>query len=160
MDQCQRLREYSQCIATIREFEARIADREEAVAMAVDRCIAAGWLADILSKNKAEVIALFLTEYDEQAQRELDRAEAREEGLEEGRAEGRAEGRVDGDCMRLIRQLRKKLQKEISAEDAAEMLEESPELVQKIYDVLKNHPEWTDEEIYENGRAYIWDFLS
>jgi len=66
------------------------------VSRAVDRCIADGLLADILSKNKAEVVALFLTEYDEQAQRELDREEAREEGL----AEGLAEGRVQRDCQK------------------------------------------------------------
>lgn len=156
MNQCQRLREYSQCIATIREYESKIADREEAVTKAVDQCIAEGFLADILSKNKAEVIALFLTEYDEQAQRELDRAEAREEGLAEGREEGLAEGREQGAWIKLICLVRKKVIKGIPAMDAADMLEEPLELIRQIYDVVQSHPDWTEEEIYENSRTTMF----
>lgn len=148
MDQCQRLREYSRCVALIREYEAAIPDREEAVSRAVDQCIADGLLADILLKNKAEVIALFLTEYDEQAQRELDREEAREEGI--------AEGLEKGEMLRLIRTVKKKAAKGIAAEDTAEMLEEAPELIQNIYDLIRAYPEWTEEEIYENGKHKIF----
>lgn len=147
MVQCRRLQEYSQCIAVIREYEAKIADRQEAVAKAVDKCIAKGLLSDILSKNRAEVISLFLTEYDEQAQRELDRAEAREDGWNEGRKAGMKEGREKG----IIQLVRKKALKGISVQDTAEMLEESEELIQTIYDAIRNHPDWTDDEIYENS---------
>ncbi len=138
MEHCRRLGEYSQCIATIREYEKQFENREEAVKKAVDQCIAEGLLADILLKNKAEVIALFLTEYDEQAQRELDREEAREEGRERGK------------YIKVILNARKKLQKGISVEEAADMLEESPELIQHIYDVLQQHPDWSEDEVYDH----------
>lgn len=167
MVQCRRLQEYSQCIAVIREYEAKIADRQEAVAKAVDKCIAEGLLADILSKNRAEVISLFLTEYDEQAQRELDRAEAREDGWNEGREAGMKagmeagmeagmkagmeEGMKAGRAKGFIHLVRKKALKGISVQDTAEMLEEPEELIQTIYDAIRNHPEWTEDEIYENS---------
>lgn len=168
MDQCQRLREYSQCIATIREYETMISNREEAVSRAVDQCIADGVLADILAKNKAEVIAMFLTEYDEQAQRELDREEAREEGLAEGLEEGLAKGLAEGlakglakgmakgEALSLIRVVKKKVLKGISAGDTAEMLEESPELIQRIYDVILKHSDWTEDEVYEREKDHIF----
>ena len=80
---------------------------------------------------------MFLTEYDEQAQRELDRAEAWEEGHEEGQ------------WIKLICLARKKAGKGISVEEAAEMLEESPELIGNIFKAIREHPDWTDVELYE-----------
>ena len=145
MEHCKLLREYSQCIATIREYGKTYADREEGVSKAVDRCIAEGMLADILSKNKAEVITLFLTEFDEQAYRRLERKEAREEGWKEGWDEGLEKGLE----LSIIRMARKKLQKGISAEETADMLEQSPELIRRVYDAFRNHPDGTDEEISE-----------
>jgi len=158
MEHCKRLREYSQCIATIREYGKIYEDREEGVAKAVDRCIAEGMLADILSKNKAEVITLFLTEFDEQAYRRMMRKEAwedgheegREEGLEEGRKEGRKEGREAGSMLRIVQIAGKKFRKGISAEDAADMLEESPEWIRKLYEAFREHPDWSEEEIYKS----------
>lgn len=138
MDQCQRLQDYSRCIALIREYEAAIPDRKEAVERAVDQCIEDGVLADILLKNKAEVMALFLTEYDEKLQRELDREEAREEG------------QAEGEALRLIRIVKKKIIKGFSAEETAEMVEEAPEFIERIYSVIREHPDWTESEIYEN----------
>lgn len=76
-----------------------------------------------------------------------------QESLEAGKAQGleigRAEGRAEGELRRLILQVRKKYDKGISAEETAEMLEETPVLVTKIMDILKESPELTDEEIYE-----------
>jgi len=141
MEHCKRLQEYAQCIAIIREYGKAYADPKEGVAKAVDRCIAEGFLADILSKNKAEVITLFLTEFDEQAYRRLERKEAREEGWEEGLEKGLE--------LSIIRIARKKLQKGISAEETADMLEQSPELIRRVYDAFRNHPDGTDEEISE-----------
>lgn len=138
MEQCQRLREYSQCIATIREYEARISDREEAMARAVDQCIEEGLLADILSKNKAEVVAMFLTEYDAEKQRRLDRLDAREEGL------------IAGQGQKLVRIVRKMVLKGRSAEDIVELLEEPMKEVQNICDAVQSHPQWTEEEVFNH----------
>lgn len=144
MDECQRLREYAQCIATIRSYEADAEDRETAIAEAVNQCIAQGFLADILSKNKSEVIALFLTEYDEQAQRELDREEAR------------AEGQTEGLHISLIRLIQKKLRKNLSAEDIAELVEEPLELVRQICRAIMEHPDWTAEELYDQEKERLF----
>jgi len=145
MEHCKRLQEYSQCIATIREYGKTYADREEGVTKAVDRCIEKGWLADILSKNKAEVITLFLTEFDEQAYHKMERKEAREDGWKDGLKEGLKKG----GGFRIVHIARIKFQKGTSAEDTADILEESPEWIQKLYEAFREHPDWTEEEIYE-----------
>ena len=72
-----------------------------------------------------------------------------QESLEAGKAQGLEIGRAEGELRRLILQVRKKYDKGISAEETAEMLEETPVLVTKIMDILKESPELTDEEIYE-----------
>ncbi len=102
-----------------------------------------------MSKNKSEVVALFLTEYDEQAQRELDREEAREDGLTEGRTEGK--------CLHLIRIAKIKAEKGIPAKDTAEMLEEPVELIGKLYEMIREHPDWSEEMIYEKGKDKIME---
>ena len=85
--------------------------------------------------------------------REEGLAEGRVEGLAEGRveglAEGRAEGRAEGDMRRLISQVRKKSEKGISSEVAADMLEESPEMIERIMNLIQNYPTMDDKQIYD-----------
>ena len=73
---------------------------EAAVKRAVDECISEGILEDFFRKNKAEVIAMSIFEYDEKEVidyiREEERAIGREEGKEEGKKEGREEGKKEG----------------------------------------------------------------
>lgn len=52
---------------------------------AVDYCIREGILAEFLSKNRAEAIAVSIYEYDEERHMKT----VRQEGKEEGRIEGR-----------------------------------------------------------------------
>ncbi len=139
MDQCKRLGEYARCIALIRQYEEESRDREEAVMRAVDQCIAEGLLSDILKKNRAEVMALFLTEYDEQKHLKLERAEAREEGRSEGR------------YISLIGLVRKKTKRGMNEQEIADFLEESPQLIRRICDAVREHPDWTDVKLYEEG---------
>ena len=47
---------------------------------AVDECISNGILVDFLLKNKAGVVNMYLTEWDEDEYREALRREAREDG--------------------------------------------------------------------------------
>ncbi len=65
----------------------------------------------------------------------------------EGRAEGRTEGREEGHAYTIIAQLRKKLHKGKSATIAADELEEDPSTIQPLYDLIKQYPEESDEEI-------------
>ena len=62
---------------------------------AVDECIERNILADFLIKNKAGVIDMYLTEWDEEAYRTVLKQESWEDGRSEGLAEGKAEERND-----------------------------------------------------------------
>ena len=86
MEQCQILREYAQYVAKVREYAGRI-ELDEAVEQAVNDCIQSGILAEFLRKNKSEVIAMSIFEYDkEEEERKLRKAEY-EAGIEAGKKE-------------------------------------------------------------------------
>ena len=83
LEQCQILREYAQYVAKVREY-AGSTDLDTAVEQAVNDCIQNGILAEFLRKNKSEVIAMSIFEYDkEEEERKLRKAEY-EAGLKEG----------------------------------------------------------------------------
>lgn len=86
MEQCRILREYAQYVAKVREY-ARRTELDEAVEQAVNDCIQNGILAEFLRKNKSEVIAMSIFEYDkEEEERKLRKAEY-EAGKEAGKKE-------------------------------------------------------------------------
>ena len=83
-----------------------------------------------------------------EALRELfadDLRESREEGIIEGRnagkiegkLEGKIEGKLEGSATKIIEQVVKKYQKGCTVEETADMLEESPNLIKQIYDVIR-----------------------
>ena len=79
----------------MREY-AREADLDTAVEQAVNDCIQNGILAEFLRKNKSEVIAMSIFEYDkEEEERKLREAEY-EAGYNSGRRDGYSSGRQDG----------------------------------------------------------------
>ena len=82
MRKCRRLSDYAYFIGQIRWKMDEGWSLEEATEISIKRCIDRGILADILTKHGMEVCRMILTEYDEQEEREYQRAE--------GRAEGRA----------------------------------------------------------------------
>lgn len=47
----------------------------------------------------------------------------------------------------LIRQVRKQAGRKLPADQCADILDVEPELVQRIYSLLENYPEWDDERI-------------
>lgn len=79
MEQCQKLREYSLFVDCVRRYSETMT-LGMAVRKAVDECIAKGILKKILLKNKAEVVSMFLKEYDEEKHMEMER----EDGVREG----------------------------------------------------------------------------
>lgn len=91
MAQCQKLKEYAQFIDLVRKKLQQADDKEKAMRQAVDECIEKGILAEILYKNKMEVIEVFLTEYDEEKQRIIEEKE-REEELRESWEAGEQNG--------------------------------------------------------------------
>ena len=93
MEKCRRLEEYSFFVATVRKYAAdKNLSLTEAISLAIDECIEAGVLADILIEQRAEVTMYILESFDKEIYERDLKAEAEAAGLAEGRAEGRAEG--------------------------------------------------------------------
>lgn len=84
MEKCRTLKEYAQFVAVIRSYIAEGLGLKSAVEKAVDECIEKGILSDILRKNRAEVINMFLAEYDEEEFRQFLKEESWKEGREAG----------------------------------------------------------------------------
>ena len=103
MDECHILREYAQYVAKVRKYTKEM-NLDVAVELAVDECIQEGILVEFLRRNKSEVVAMSIFEYNKEEEErkwkesvyEAARAEGKAEGRAEGKAEGRAEGRAEG----------------------------------------------------------------
>lgn len=124
MEKCRRLWEYSEFSAEIEENIKRGMDRREAVETAMDACIERGILRDILIREKAEVLYMLLTEYDEKKHLKNTYREGREDGLKEGIKEGREE--------KLRELVTKKLSKGKTFSEIAEDLEEDISVIERI----------------------------
>ena len=90
MDKCQTLKEYSQYVDRVRKYAKRM-QIEEAVERAVTECIREGILADFLSSQRAEVIAVSIFEYNEEEEMRKIRDSEYKSGKEDGIACGEAE---------------------------------------------------------------------
>ena len=129
MEQCRKLKEYAQFIERIREYQDSGLMVEEAVRAAVDSCIAQGILADVLSKHRAEVIDVFLTDYDEELRMKVIVNDQVEEKVEEALEEY------------LTNQIRKKLAKGLSEPEIADMLEIDAAQVEAICKNIREQQE-------------------
>ena len=65
MNCCRPLMEYSYFIKIVKQYSEKM-ERDCAINMAVDACITENILKDILTKNRAEVVDMLLTEYNEE----------------------------------------------------------------------------------------------
>lgn len=88
MEKCRILKEYAQFIHTIRSKISAGLPFQEAVETAVEDCISQNILSEILRKNKAEVIDMILTEYDENEFREFLKEDSWKKGHEAGVQDG------------------------------------------------------------------------
>ena len=79
MEKCQRLRQYSELVAIVRDYLEKGMDQEEAMRKAWEEGMKRGLLTDILSRNGTEVIAMLLKEYDLEEAKEYWKKEAAEE---------------------------------------------------------------------------------
>ena len=82
MDRCRRLHDYSYFVACVQKYLQQGYSLREAVVRAVDECIEKDILRDILVKNRAEVIDMFLTAFDKKMYEEALREEGRDEMAE------------------------------------------------------------------------------
>lgn len=140
MEKCRRLWEYSEFSVEIEENIKSGMDRREAVETAMDACIERGILRDILIREKAEVLDMLLTEYDEKKHLKNTYREGREDGLKEGLErgitegvkEGIKEGRAKGREEKLQELVTKKLSKGKTCSEIAEDLEEDISVIERI----------------------------
>ncbi len=129
MEKCRRLWEYSEFIAEVNEHLDRNQSLEAAVTKAMDTCIQKGILEDFLRKNRAEVLHMLLTEYDEKKHMR---------GIYEvGYEEGEKAGYRKGELNLLERQIRKKLEKGKSPEVIAEELDTELPVIEEMIDKIK-----------------------
>ena len=91
LETCQVLKEYAQYVQKVREYAKEMAF-QEAVEKAVDYCIEHGILADFLSKNRAEAIAVSIFEYDEEKHIKNEKKLSYQEGLRQGEEIGEKRG--------------------------------------------------------------------
>ena len=90
LDNCRQLKEYTIFVERIKQYTKDM-DIRSAIDLAVDACIREGILSEFLSNQRAEVISMFLTEYDEEKHMAAERKEHYALGLEDGLARGREE---------------------------------------------------------------------
>ena len=83
MEECQTLREYAQYVAKVRRYSEEM-ELNTAVECAVSESIQEGILKEFLQKNRAEVIAMSIFEYNEEEEKRKLRKEEYEAGMAEG----------------------------------------------------------------------------
>ena len=118
-----RMREY------ISKYSSKDFSEEEAVKMAVDECINENVLREFLLENKAEVVKMFLTEYNEKQTLE----NTYNDGVEVGKEIGKSQGIEFGERRKLVEMVYKKIKRGKSVEEIADDLEENIEVVKQIY---------------------------
>ena len=80
MEKCRMLKDYSLFIDKVREYKETKSSLKEAIDEASVYCMKHDIMKDYLIKHRHEVRDVFLTEFDANKQREMDRRDAREEG--------------------------------------------------------------------------------
>ena len=93
MEQCRILREYAQYVAKVREY-AKEMELDAAVEQTIKECIREGILAEFLRRNKSEVVAMSIFEYNkEEEEKKLRKAEY-EYGFDSGYDSGYETGEL------------------------------------------------------------------
>ena len=103
------LREYAQYVQKVRKYTKEM-ELDAAVERAVNECIQEGILEEFLRKNRSEVIAVSIFEYDkDEEEKKLRKAEyeaGKLEGIEEGIIKGKKEG-IKEEKTEMIREMLK-----------------------------------------------------
>ena len=139
MEACKDIKDYSIYVQKVRNY-SKTMEIEKAVAKAVKECIEDGILVEILTKFRAEVEMISITEYDKQLHEQT--------LLEDGREEGREEGIEMGEMKNLLKLIQKKLSKGKSYVVISEELETDLDVVEQICEVINSaNKNSTQEEI-------------
>ena len=135
------LKEYVILTSRMREYISKYSGKdfsdEEAVKMAVDECINENVLREFLLENKAEVVKMFLTEYNEKQTLENTYNDGVEVGKEKGIEIGKAQGIEFGERRKLIEMVYKKIKRGKTVEEIADDLEEDIEVINPIFNEIE-----------------------
>ena len=141
MEQCQILKEYACFVARVRKHQKTL-PVEAAVEQAVKECIQEGILKEFLRKNRAEVIAVSIFEYDkEEEERKLRKAEfeaGEQSGIQKGIQKGIQEGIQEGKELKTKEIVNSLLQDGMGIEKIAALLKISKEHVLELAGRSKN----------------------
>ena len=121
----------------ISKYSGKDFSDEEAVKMAVDECINEYVLREILLEIKAEVVKMFLTEYNEKQTLENTYNDGVEVGKEKGIEIGKAQGIEFGERRKLIEMVYKKMKRGKTVEEIADDLEEDIEVINPIFNEIE-----------------------
>lgn len=145
MKACSLLAEYAQYVNQVRQFAENM-PFAQAVEKAVDYCIKHGILADFLSKNRAEAIAVSIFEYDEEKHLNQER--------EAAYRKGKSDGLKVGIELKLFLQVCKKLSKGKTAVDIVQELEEPEDVIYTLCEKAAAYaPEYNEKKIMEDWRS-------
>lgn len=153
LEKCKTLRDYSVYVNRVREHTKSM-PVEAAVRLAVNECIEEGVLADFLLKQKAEVIAMSIFEYNEEVEMKKIRADEYslgwDDGMEAGMKKGCESGMERGGEMKLIALICKKLKKGKAPEVIAEELEENLSVILAVVEAAAAYaPDFDAEAVYK-----------
>lgn len=96
LSKCESLYGYAYFVEAIRN-NLQMMELSKAVEMAVEECISKGILKDFLIKQKTEVIAMSIYEYNEEYVRKSFFEDGKNSGYEQGKAEGLRDGMTAGE---------------------------------------------------------------
>lgn len=160
MERCRTLREYSQYVACVRKY-TKLEPIEEAVDHAVTECIREGILREFLQKQRAEVVAMSIFEYDEEEEKRMLREAYREEAMEDAREAVRAEVReeVREEIKGEVREeVKAEVKEEVKEEVEAEVREEFLRLIQKL--IAQGRGDEIERIVTEKAyREAVWEEL-
>lgn len=98
LEKCSVLYQYMMFVTYVRQLhKLRTDNLQDAIELAIDRCIEEDILADFLRENRWEVVKVVQLDYSHERQISLERRDARAEGKAEGRAEEIFHSVQDGD---------------------------------------------------------------
>ena len=145
ISKCKVLEEYVILTSRMREYISKYSGKdfsdEEAVEMAVDECINEDVLREFLLENKAKVVKMFLTEYNEKQTLENMYNDGVEVGKEIGKSQGieigKAQGIKFGERRKLIEMVYKKMKRGKTVEEIADDLEEDIEVINPIFNEIE-----------------------
>ncbi len=122
-EHCQTLMEYMQFVATVRGY-VKTSTIEEAVPKAVDECIEQGILKEFLLRNKAEVVAMSIFEYNEEEELKKLRASERKGAYKDGYENGMLRAKKEGilELLQDYGEISNKLRRKIFAQRDMEIL--------------------------------------